>query len=55
MDDKLLDLSENVDVEENKVVQKPDYKSEIISIIRINYSTKAMSSKLEDYNENDIE
>ncbi len=54
MDDKLLDLSENVDVEENKVVQKPDYKSEIISIIRSNASPKAMSYKLEDYHENDI-
>lgn len=40
--------------EESRIVQKPDYKSEITSIIRSNYSPKRMCSQLSDYHENDI-
>lgn len=38
--------------EENN--QRPNYENEIISIIRGNYSPKAMQDKLSDYHENDI-
>lgn len=39
---------------ENTMVMKPDYESEIISIVRSNASPRVMSKKLEDYHENDI-
>lgn len=39
---------------ENTMVMKPDYESEIISIVRSNASPRIMCRKLEDYHENDI-
>ena len=36
------------------VTSKPDYESEIIKIIRGNYSPKAAQNRLEDYHGNDI-
>ena len=39
---------------QNAVAVKPDYESEIIRIIRGNYSPKAAQTKLEDYHGNDI-
>jgi len=39
---------------EDAVAARPDYESEIITIIRGNYSPKAAQSKLEDYHGNDI-
>ena len=40
--------------EEEAQALKPDYASEIISIIKGNDSPKIMQSKLEDYHGNDI-
>ena len=39
---------------EDAVAMRPDYESEIITVIRGNYSPKAAQSKLEDYHGNDI-
>ena len=41
-------------VGEEAVAVRPDYESEIISVIRGNYSPKAAQKKLEDYHGNDI-
>ena len=43
-----------LDQDENIVNSKPDYESEIIQIIRGNYSPRVMQNKLEDYHGNDI-
>lgn len=43
-----------LELEETAVKAKPDYKREIIDIIRSNASPKSMSLLLEDYHENDI-
>ncbi len=40
--------------EDTVMAAKPDYESEIITIIRGNYSPKAAQNKLEDYHGNDI-
>ncbi len=45
---------ENTDVLENVSVEKPNYESEIIRVIKGNYSPKAALSKLEDYHGSDI-
>ncbi len=37
-----------------ELIEKPDYTSEILEIIRGKYSPKAMSAKLENYHANDI-
>ncbi len=39
---------------ENAMVSRPDYESEIITIIKGNDSPKVIQKKLEDYHENDI-
>ncbi len=58
MEKKFLNEMEHADeaaiAEEKKPVHKPDYKSEIISIVRSNASPKKMCDQLEDYHENDI-
>ncbi len=38
----------------DEIIEKPDYESEILQIIRGRYSPKAMFAKLEDYHANDI-
>ncbi len=45
-------INNTADMEE--VIEKPDYESEILEIIRGKYSPKAMFAKLEDYHANDI-
>lgn len=40
--------------EENRLAVKPDYKSEILAIIRSNASPKVMCDRLSDYHENDL-
>lgn len=54
MDKKLLETEASSAAEENKTVVKPDYESEIMSIIRSNASPKVMCEQLKDYHENDI-
>lgn len=49
MEKKTLEMTE-----ETRMVQRPDYKSEITEIVRSNFSPKLMSSHLRDYHENDI-
>ena len=52
MENKVLETSTSQ--EEEKIVLKPDYKSEILKIIRSNASPKVMCDQLDDYHENDI-
>ena len=40
--------------EETRAAVKPDYKAEILDIIRSNASPKVLCDRLEDYHENDI-
>ena len=40
--------------EESHAAVKPDYKTEILMIIRSNASPKVLCDRLEDYHENDI-
>ncbi|MDY4693932.1 MAG: hypothetical protein SO401_10410 [Blautia sp.] len=44
----------NILQEEESSVVKPDYKTEILEIIRSNASPKIMCDQLDDYHENDI-
>lgn len=52
--EKLDEVIESVENEDNEPVEIPDYESDIISIIRSGISPKAMKNQLEDYHENDI-
>lgn len=47
-------LETTVSQEEAKTALKPDYRSEILEIIRSNASPKVMCNKLEDYHEKDL-
>lgn len=48
------EIKTNIVTVEDAVAARPDYESEIITIIRGNYSPKAAQNKLEDYHGNDI-
>ena len=52
-EDEIIETEETLSEEEAQAL-KPDYASEIISIIKGNDSPKVMQSKLEDYHGNDI-
>lgn len=52
MEKELLETC--VSQEEGKTALKPDYKGEILKIIRSNASPKIMCGELDDYHENDI-
>lgn len=43
-----------MNTENNSVTMQPDYKSEVVQIIRSNLSPKVMMDKILDYHENDI-
>ena len=47
-------LETAVSAEETRAAVKPDYKAEILDIIRSNASPKVLCDRLEDYHENDI-
>ena len=47
-------MNENIMTNTPEATVHPDYESEIIRIIRGNYSPKAAQAKLEDYHGNDI-
>ena len=52
MENKILES--NASFEAEKTVSKPDYKNEILTIIRSNASPKVMCAQLDDYHENDL-
>lgn len=54
MEEKVLDMEKSASAQGNQPALKPDYETEIMSLIRSNISPKVMCERLEDYHENDI-
>lgn len=54
MEEKVLDTEKSASAQGNQPALKPDYETEIMSLIRSNISPKVMCERLEDYHENDI-